>query len=202
MKAALTVINQASTAPSDRFVVGLKVQSFNWRMRKARLAKGWTQAQLAEMVGVNLATIQRLEAFAKQGTVPWDVLDRMADCLETDISVLFPSWLKPKIIREVVNGEMPVQLTEQMASDGDLARDFIQQQLYERLRATLNTLTEREQKVLELRFGLADGQPHTLDEVGDVISATRSRVRQIEAKALRKMRHPQRADALKELMDS
>ena len=61
----------------------------------------------------------------------------------------------------------------------------------------LGTLTEREEKVLRLRFGLGDGYPRTLEEVGSVFNVTRERVRQIEAKALRKMRHSTRSKQLK-----
>ncbi len=64
--------------------------------------------------------------------------------------------------------------------------------LKEKLKEVLDTLTDREQKVLELRFGLADGSPRTLEEVGRQFRVTRERIRQIEAKALRKMRHPTR----------
>ena len=65
----------------------------------------------------------------------------------------------------------------------------------------LSTLTEREEKVLRLRFGLGDGYPRTLEEVGSVFNVTRERVRQIEAKALRKMRHPTRARELKSFVE-
>ncbi|MFO1530386.1 MAG: sigma-70 family RNA polymerase sigma factor [Kiritimatiellia bacterium] len=64
--------------------------------------------------------------------------------------------------------------------------------LKERLKDVLHTLTEREQEVLTLRFGLADGYSRTLEEVGRKFNVTRERIRQIEAKALRKMRHPTR----------
>lgn len=73
--------------------------------------------------------------------------------------------------------------------------------LKEQMEAVLGTLTKREKKVLTLRFGLADGCPRTLEEVGKVFSVTRERVRQIEAKALRKMRHPTRARKLKGFLD-
>ena len=62
--------------------------------------------------------------------------------------------------------------------------------LHEQLMDVLSTLTEREQKVLRLRFGLDDGRPRTLEEVGRQFNVTRERIRQIEAKALRKLRHP------------
>jgi len=64
--------------------------------------------------------------------------------------------------------------------------------LKDRLGDVLTSLTERERKVLELRFGLADGYSRTLEEVGKQFKVTRERIRQIEAKALRKMRHPTR----------
>ena len=64
--------------------------------------------------------------------------------------------------------------------------------LKERLGEVLCTLTERERKILELRFGLSDGYARTLEEVGKQYKVTRERIRQIEAKALRKLRHPTR----------
>ena len=65
----------------------------------------------------------------------------------------------------------------------------------------LETLTEREQKVLKLRFGLEDGRPRTLEEVGRDFNVTRERIRQIEAKALRKLRHPSRSKKLRDYLD-
>ncbi len=73
--------------------------------------------------------------------------------------------------------------------------------LKEQLVEVLGTLTEREQKVLRLRFGLDDGRARTLEEVGKEFSVTRERIRQIEAKALRKLRHPSRSRKLKDYLD-
>ena len=73
--------------------------------------------------------------------------------------------------------------------------------LKEQLVEVLGTLTEREQKVLRLRFGLDDGRARTLEEVGKEFSVTRERIRQIEAKALRKLRHPSRSRKLKEFLE-
>ena len=73
--------------------------------------------------------------------------------------------------------------------------------LHEQLMEVLLTLTEREQKVLRLRFGLDDGRPRTLEEVGQQFNVTRERIRQIEAKALRKLRHPSRSKKLKDYLD-
>ena len=73
--------------------------------------------------------------------------------------------------------------------------------LKEQLADVLKTLTPREEKVLALRFGLEDGNPKTLEEVGRVFNVTRERIRQIEAKALRKLRHPSRSKKLKDFLD-
>ncbi|MDR1628880.1 MAG: RNA polymerase sigma factor RpoD [Oscillospiraceae bacterium] len=73
--------------------------------------------------------------------------------------------------------------------------------LKEALSSVLKTLTPREEKVLALRFGLEDGHPRTLEEVGKEFNVTRERIRQIEAKALRKLRHPQRSKRLKDFLD-
>ena len=74
--------------------------------------------------------------------------------------------------------------------------------LKEKIMEVLDSLTDREQRVLTLRFGLLDGSPRTLEEVGNEFNVTRERVRQIEAKALKKMRHPTRSSKLKGFLDS
>ncbi len=73
--------------------------------------------------------------------------------------------------------------------------------LKEQLEEVLETLTAREKKVLQLRFGLEDGRSRTLEEVGQVFGVTRERIRQIEAKALRKLRHPSRSKKLKDYLE-
>ena len=73
---------------------------------------------------------------------------------------------------------------------------LLRSQLFE----VLKTLTDREAKVLILRFGLEDGRPRTLEEVGDIFCVTRERIRQIEAKALRKLRHPTRSKKLRDFL--
>ena len=114
-----------------------------------------------------------------------------------------------KIAQEPVSLETPIGEEE----DSHLG-DFIQDDhvavpadaaaytlLHEQLMEVLDTLTEREQKVLKLRFGLVDGRPRTLEEVGKEFNVTRERIRQIEAKALRKLRHPSRSKKLKDYLD-
>jgi RNA polymerase primary sigma factor len=114
-----------------------------------------------------------------------------------------------KVSQEPVSLETPIGEEE----DSHLG-DFIQDEqvavpadaatftmLHEQLLEVLDTLTEREQKVLKLRFGLEDGRPRTLEEVGKEFNVTRERIRQIEAKALRKLRHPSRSKKLKDYLD-
>ena len=73
--------------------------------------------------------------------------------------------------------------------------------LREQLSEVLNTLNDREKRVLSLRFGLGDGRARTLEEVGKEFNVTRERIRQIEAKALRKLRHPSRSRKLKDFLE-
>lgn len=114
-----------------------------------------------------------------------------------------------KIAQEPVSLETPIGEEE----DSHLG-DFIEDEtaiapdeaanytmLREQLAEILMTLTERERKVLELRFGLIDGTPRTLEEVGKEFNVTRERIRQIEAKALRKLKHPSRSQKLKDFLE-
>lgn len=109
----------------------------------------------------------------------------------------------------------PISLQTPVGDDGDTSfGDFIEDKsavspanvtaysmLKEQMDGVLNTITEREEKVLRLRFGIGDGYSRTLEEVGQIFSVTRERVRQIEAKALRKLRHPTRSRKLKNFLD-
>ena len=113
-----------------------------------------------------------------------------------------------KIAQEPISLENPVGEEE----DSKMA-DFIEDEsvkspvevatqnlLRDQLLAVIETLTPREQKVIRLRYGLDDSHPRTLEEVGREFNVTRERIRQIEAKALRKLRHPSRSKKLKDYM--
>ena len=119
-------------------------------------------------------------------------------------------------VREILNiSQEPVSLETPIGEEEDShLGDFIQDDnvpvpadaaaftlLKEQLEEVLGTLTEREQKVLTLRFGLEDGRARTLEEVGKEFNVTRERIRQIEAKALRKLRHPSRSRKLKDYLE-
>ena len=119
-------------------------------------------------------------------------------------------------VREIIKiSQEPVSLETPIGEEEDShLGDFIQDDnvpvpaeaaafslLQDQLQEVLDTLTDREQKVLRLRFGLDDGRARTLEEVGKEFNVTRERIRQIEAKALRKLRHPSRSRKLKDYLD-
>ena len=114
-----------------------------------------------------------------------------------------------RLSQEPMSLEMPIG-----QEDNSLLGDFIEddkvpgpvdaasrQLLKEQIRSALGVLSEREREVLEMRFGLLDGQDHTLEEVGKHFGVTRERIRQIEAKALRKLRHPTRSRQLRDYLE-
>jgi RNA polymerase primary sigma factor len=124
--------------------------------------------------------------------------------------------MSPERVREIIKiAQEPVSLETPIGEEEDShLGDFIEDQdapapaeaasfrlLKEQLEDVLNTLTPREEKVLRLRFGLDDGRARTLEEVGQIFNVTRERIRQIEAKALRKLRHPSRSKKLKDFLD-
>ncbi len=124
--------------------------------------------------------------------------------------------LPPEKIKEILKvSQQPISLQTPIGDEGDTHfGDFIEDKkvaspanatvysmLKEEIENALNTLTERERRILVLRFGLEDGQPRTLEEVGKVFNVTRERIRQIEAKALRKLRHPTRSRRLRVFLD-
>jgi len=124
--------------------------------------------------------------------------------------------ISPEKVREIVKvAQLPVSLESPIGEEEDShLSDFIEdrnalppvdaaskQLLKEQIDEVLSALTPREQRVLQLRFGLEDGRSRTLEEVGQEFSVTRERIRQIEAKALRKLRHPSRSRKLKDYLE-
>ena len=120
-------------------------------------------------------------------------------------------------VREIMKvSELPLSLETPIGKEDDsLLADFIQDtgaivpmdaaaftMLQEQLEDVLDDLTTREKRIMQLRFGLLDGRPRTLEEVGKVFGVTRERIRQIEAKALVKLRHPSRSGCLREYMEN
>ena len=150
---------------------------------------------------VNRTSRRLLQEYGREPT-PEEIAEAMNLPVERVLEI-------SKISQEPVSLETPIGEEE----DSHLG-DFIQDEhipvpadeaahtlLREQLEKVMDTLSEREQKVLALRFGLEDGKPHTLEEVGKEFNVTRERIRQIEAKALRKLRHPSRSRKLKDYLE-
>ncbi len=157
---------------------------------------------MIEMINKLIRTSQQL--VQELGREP--LAEELAERLETSVE---------KVRGMLKIAQQPISLEAPIGDDGDSRfGDFIEDKgavspanatafliLREQIEKVLDTLTERERKILELRFGIGDGYPHTLEEVGSVFKVTRERVRQIEAKALRKLRHPKRSRRLKGFLD-
>ena len=150
---------------------------------------------------VNRTSRRLLQEYGREPT-PEEIAEAMKLPVERVLEI-------SKISQEPVSLETPIGEEE----DSHLG-DFIQDEhipvpadeaahtlLREQLEKVMDTLSEREQKVLALRFGLEDGKPHTLEEVGREFQVTRERIRQIEAKALRKLRHPTRSRKLRDFLE-
>lgn len=150
---------------------------------------------------VNRTSRRLLQEYGREPT-PEEIAEAMNLPVERVLEI-------SKISQEPVSLETPIGEEE----DSHL-EDFIQDEhipvpadeaahtlLREQLEKVMDTLSEREQKVLALRFGLEDGKPHTLEEVGREFQVTRERIRQIEAKALRKLRHPTRSRKLRDFLE-
>ena len=192
------------------YTKGFKFSTYaTWWIRQAITRAIADQARTIRIPVHMVETINKLVRVSRQllqelgrEPTPEEIAERMEIPVERVREIL-------KISQEPVSLETPIGEEE----DSHLG-DFIQDDnvpvpadaaaftlLKEQLVEVLGTLTEREQKVLRLRFGLDDGRARTLEEVGKEFNVTRERIRQIEAKALRKLRHPSRSRKLKDYLD-
>ena len=126
-----------------------------------------------------------------------------------DFILLLVAMLTRLLATDPMSLELPVGSDDDSTQLGDFIEDesveepidaASRQLLREQVRNVLGFLTDRERSVIEMRFGLSDGKDHTLEEVGRQFGVTRERIRQIEAKALRKLRHPSRSKALRDYL--
>ena len=192
------------------YTKGYKFSTYaTWWIRQAITRSIADQARTIRIPVHMVETINRLVRTSRQLL---QELGREPTMEEIAERVQMPAWRVSEILKmsqEPVSLETPVG-EEEDSHLGDFIQDdnvAVPQEaaaftlLHEQLMEVLDTLTEREQRVLRLRFGLDDGRPRTLEEVGRQFQVTRERIRQIEAKALRKLRHPSRSKKLKDYLE-
>jgi RNA polymerase primary sigma factor len=189
---------------------GYKFSTYaTWWIRQAITRAIADQARTIRIPVHMVETINKLIRVSRQllqelgrDPTPEEIAEEMAMPVEKVREIM-------KIAQEPVSLETPIG-EEEDSHLGDFIPDEEAQApadaaayrlLREQLEDVLETLTPREEKVLRLRFGLDDGKPRTLEEVGQVFGVTRERIRQIEAKALRKLRHPSRSKKLKDFLE-
>ena len=190
---------------------GYKFSTYaTWWIRQAITRSIADQARTIRMPVHMIETINNLNRISRQllqelgrEATPEEIAEAMGETEERVRRVL-------KIAREPVSMETPVGDDED-SSLGDFIEDVYavspiesatDEGLNEATREVLDTLTAREAKVLRMRFGIDMNTDHTLEEVGKQFDVTRERIRQIEAKALRKLRHPNRSEGLKSFLDA
>ena len=198
------------------FEKGFKFSTYaTWWIRQAITRAIADQARTIRIPVHMVETINRLIRVSRQllqelGSEP--TVEEIAEAMSKGQEVV----VTPEKVREIIKvSQEPVSLETPIGEEEDShLGDFIEdrgalapaeaashQLLKEQVEAVLDSLTGRERRVLQLRFGLEDGRARTLEEVGKEFNVTRERIRQIEAKALRKLRHPSRSRKLKDYLE-
>jgi RNA polymerase primary sigma factor len=159
--------------------------------------------------------VHMVEVINQLGRMQRELLQRLGR-EPTPVELAKELDITPERVLEVQQyARLPISLDQSIGEEGDSQLgDFIEDSeamvamdavsftlLQDQLEQVLKTLSEREAGVVRLRFGLADGQPRTLDEIGQVYGVTRERIRQIESKTMSKLRHPSRSQVLRDYLD-
>ena len=192
-------------------LVRLKLFTRNARLIDTRAERGWAQARVASWVSM---TTQRLSDIENLKVIPTDLeMDDLSAVLMKSVEYLFPKVLAQSVScgvfdkREVSLSEKQVAALESrevvlaLPATEDIEMNVDRLALVDKVKEVIGGLTPREQKIIELRFGLNGGQTHTLEDIGKMFNVTRDRIRQIEEKALRKLRHPTRSRKLQVFLD-
>ena len=188
---------------------GFKFSTYaTWWIRQAITRAIADQARTIRVPVHMVETINKLARIERQMTLELNrepTEEELAKKMGTSVEKIREIY---KIAQEPVSLETPIgeeddsHLGDFIPDETNMSpEDFaVNELLKDEISEVLLTLTEREEKVIRLRFGLEDGRPRTLEEVGQLFGVTRERIRQIEAKALRKLRHPSRSRKLKDYL--
>ncbi len=189
---------------------GYKFSTYaTWWIRQAIMRSIADQARIIRIPVHMVETINKLTRISRSLV---QEKGREPTCKEISAKMGIPVSKVRKIIKfaqEPVSLETPIG-QEESSRLADFVKDktspsppdvFIRSNLKEQIENVLKTIPEREARILKIRFGLGDGNEHTLEEIGDQFKVTRERIRQIEAKALRKLKHPNRSEKLESFAD-
>lgn len=195
----------------DNFNLRLEVRLKNAELARARESLGLTIKKAAEIIGIGyhtLCAIENLKCYPSE-KIQQKVCDFYRNngyfMLREDI---FPEQLSNVRARKMIaEKEIPKEnlvslsyVNKKLLPVYDSKEELDSKLLGEEIKKSVETLTKREAKVIKLRFGLDDREPLTLEEVGKIVGINRERVRQIEARALRNLRHPTRSKILREFV--
>ena len=192
------------------YVKGYKFSTYaTWWIRQA------ISRALADQARTIRIPVHMVEVINKLGRIQRELLQQFGR-EPTQLELAKELDITPERVLEVQQyARLPISLDQSVGEEGDSQLgDFIEDSeamvamdavsftlLQDQLEQVLQTLSEREAGVVRLRFGLADGQPRTLDEIGQVYGVTRERIRQIESKTMSKLRHPARSQVLRDYLD-
>ena len=193
------------------YTKGFKFSTYaTWWIRQSITRAIADQARTIRIPVHMVETINKLTRIQRQlvqdlgrDPLPEEIAEKMENISAEKVREIQKIALDPVSLETPIGEEDDSHLGDFIEDKDTLSPDDYtnNQLLKDEINAVLQGLTEREEKVLRLRFGLLDGRTRTLEEVGKEFGVTRERIRQIEAKALRKLRHPSRSDKLKSFME-